>query len=97
VFAVLTRVKVEEGSIDELAQLFDATNRALVAGHDDWLGAWFTANRDTNEVTVIARWRDAASYERLRASDSYQDTMAQFAQKFLGPPEVSINEVLVEM
>lgn len=96
-FAVLTRVKVEEGSIDELAQLFDATNRALVAGHDDWLGAWFTANRDTNEVTVIARWRDAASYERLRASDSYQATMARFARKFLGPPEVSINEVLVEM
>lgn len=96
-FAVLTRVRVEEGSIDGLAQLFDSTNRALVAGHDAWLGAWFTANRNTNEVTVIARWRDAASYERLRASDSYQATMAQFAQHFTGPPDVSINEVLVEM
>ena len=96
-FAVLTRVRVEEGSIDELAQLFDATNRDLVARHDDWLGAWFTANRDTSEVTVIARWSDAASYERLRAGDSYQATMARFAHKFTGPPDVSINEVLVEM
>jgi hypothetical protein len=63
VFAVLTRVEVEAGSIDELAQLFEVTNRALVAGHGDWLGARFTANRDTNEVTVIARRRDVASFE----------------------------------
>jgi hypothetical protein len=72
VFAVLTRVEVEAGSIDELAQLFEVTNRALVAGHGDWLGARFTANRDTNEVTVIARRRDVASFEQPRASDSYQ-------------------------
>jgi hypothetical protein len=74
--SVLTRVEVEAGSIDELAQLFEVTDRALVAGHDDWLGAWFTANRDTNEVTVIARRRDVASFEQPRASDSYQGTMA---------------------
>jgi quinol monooxygenase YgiN len=96
-FAVLTRVKVEEGSIDDLAQLFDETNRALVADHDDWLGAWFTANRDASEVTVIARWRDASSYTRLRESAEFQATMAQFARKFTAPPDVSINELLVEM
>ena len=38
-FAVLTKVKVRPGSIDELAALFDATKRELVAGHDAWLGA----------------------------------------------------------
>ena len=96
-FAVLTTVEVSEGSIDELAGLFDATNRELVAGHDDWLGAWFTANRATNEVTVIAHWRDAKSYEVLRNSEEFQATMAQFAQKFAGPPKVSINEILVQM
>ncbi len=96
-YAVLTRVKVQEGSIDELAALFDATNRALVASHHDWLGAWFTANREANEVTVIARWRDADSYQLLRGSDEFQLTMARFAERFAGPPSVSVNEILVEM
>ena len=96
-FAVMTTVRVRPGSIDELAALFDETNRDLVAGHDDWLGAWFTANRASDEVTVIARWRDADSYERLRERPEFQATMARFAQAFVGPPEVSINEILVEM
>lgn len=96
-FAVLTTVKVNEGSIDELAGLFDATNRELVAGHDDWLGAWFTANRATSEVTVIAQWRNAASYEALRGTEEFQATMAQFAQQFAGPPAISVNEILVQM
>lgn len=96
-FAVVTRVSVQPGSIDELAALFDATNRDLVAGHDDWLGAWFTANRETNEVTVIARWRSSDSYRRLRSSPEFQSTMARFGQKFVGPPSVSTNEILVEM
>jgi len=96
-YAVMTRVQVEEGSIDELAELFDATNRELVADHDDWLGAWFTADRAAGEVTVIARWRKADSYERLRNSSEFQSTMAQFARRFVGPPTVSVNEILVEM
>jgi quinol monooxygenase YgiN len=96
-FAVITRVAVQPDSIDELAALFDETNRALVADHPDWKGAWFTANRETNEVTVIARWSDAASYERLRSSEDFGRIMAQFAQRFVGPPEVTVNELLVEM
>ncbi len=96
-FAVITTVKVKPDSIDGLAQLFDETNRALVAGHDDWLGAWFTANRDENEVTVIARWRNAASYEALRESPEYESIIARFAPEFAGPPHVSVNEILVEM
>lgn len=96
-FAVMTKVKVRPGSIDGLAKLFDETNRELVASHADWLGAWFTANREHHEVTVIARWRDAQSYEKLRTDDQFQSTMARFATEFTGPPEVSINEILVEM
>ena len=96
-FAVVTKVKVRPGSIDELAALFDATNRELVAGHDAWLGAWFTANRADHEVTVIARWRDAQSYEELRNSAEFQSAMARFAVEFASSPEVSINEILVEM
>ena len=96
-FAVITTVEVEQGSIPELASLFDSSNRELVAGHEDWLGAWFTASHDRSEITVIARWANADSYERLRTSDDFQEVMSQFAAKFVRPPSVSINEILVEM
>ncbi|MEM9132597.1 MAG: antibiotic biosynthesis monooxygenase [Actinomycetota bacterium] len=94
---VITTVKVAEGSIPELAELFDTTNRDLVAEHEDWLGAWFTANHETSEVTVIARWTDPTSYERLRSSETFARTMSRFATRFVAPPEVRVNEVLVEM
>jgi quinol monooxygenase YgiN len=96
-YIVVTTVEVQPGSVDRLAKLFDSTNRDLVAGHDDWLAAYFTANRSTNTVTVIAHWRQAASYEMLRSSAEFQSTMAKFAESFVGPPRVSVNEVLVEM
>ena len=96
-YVVMTTVEVEEGSIPELAALFDATNRDLVASHDDWLGAWFTANHERSEVTVIARWTDPASYQRLRESEEFARVMQRFAEKFVSPPAVTINEVLVEM
>ena len=96
-FAVITTVPVQEGAIPELAALFDKTNRALVAEHENWLGAWFTANHESSEVTVIARWSDPEGYEKLRASDDFQEIMGQFSAKFNGPPTVSINEILVQM
>jgi heme-degrading monooxygenase HmoA len=97
VFAVMTTVQVEPGSIPELAALFEATNPALVETHKDWLGAWFTADQVRSEVTVIARWASAESYNRLRDSEQFQRTMSQFATKFVGQPSTSINEILVEM
>ena len=96
-YLVMTTVEVEPGSVERLAELFASTNRDLVAEHDDWIAAYFTANRSTNMVTVIAHWRQAASYEVLRSSTEFQSTMAKFAQSFVGPPSVSVNEVLVEM
>ena len=38
-YAVVTRVEVQPDSIDDLAALFDSTNRQLVAGQEDGLGA----------------------------------------------------------
>ncbi|HUW01566.1 MAG TPA: antibiotic biosynthesis monooxygenase [Acidimicrobiales bacterium] len=93
----VTTVRVDPGSIDALAELFAETNPALVAEHDDWLGAWFSADREDGEICVIARWRSAASYEQLRASEAYHTTMQQFAASFLAPPEVRLYEVAVEM
>ncbi|MGI9601321.1 MAG: antibiotic biosynthesis monooxygenase family protein, partial [Acidimicrobiales bacterium] len=89
-YAVITTVPVEPGSIDELAELFDTTNRRLVEGHHDWLGAWFTANRDDNTVTVIAHWRSPDSYDQLRTSPEFAETMARFSSRFTGPPSVSV-------
>ena len=96
-FVAITTVPVAAGSIDSLAELFDATNRELVAGHEEWLGAWFTADREASEVTVIARWASAAAYERLRDSDEYRAALAPFAESFTGPPVISVKEILVEM
>jgi len=96
-FAIITTVAVEPDSIDELAALFESTNRDLVVGHDDWRGAWFTANRETSEITVIAQWTDASSYSVLRESPEFVEIMAQFSQRFASPPRVSINEILVQM
>jgi heme-degrading monooxygenase HmoA len=94
---VLTRVRVDPDAIDELAELFRSTNRALVADQPDWLGAWFTADRERGEITNIAHWRRAESYQRLRGSEAFRATMSRFAERFTAPPEVTIHEVLVEM
>jgi quinol monooxygenase YgiN len=94
---VLTTFPVREGSVDEVARRFRETNRPLVADQPDWLGAWFTGDRERSEITNIALWKDAASYERLRRSEAFQATMRQFADLFTGPPVVIINELLVEM
>ena len=96
-YLVTTQVPVSPGAIDSLARLFDETNRDLVAAHDDWLGATFSANRETGEIRVIARWRSAESYQALRDSTAYVETMAKFVPSFTGPPVVTITEVLVEM
>ena len=73
------------------------TNPALVAAHDDWVRAWFTADRATHTVTVIAHWTDPASYEALRSSPDFGATMGRFADHFAGPPSISIHEILVAM
>ena len=96
-FAIITTVAVEPDAIDELAALFESTNPDLVAGHDDWLGAWFTANRETNEITVIAQWTEASSYSALRESPEFVAIMGRFSQHFVSPPRVTINEILVQM
>ena len=96
-FAVITRVDVAEGSIDRLAELFNLTNRELVAAHEEWLGATFTANRETSQVTVIARWKTASGYVTLRQSPEFQQIMARFGKDFTSPPVVTVNEILIEM
>lgn len=94
---VFTTVRVAEGDIDEVAALFDATNGDLVAGHDEWLGAWFTARRDQGVIVNVAHWSTEAGYRALQTSDEFAATMARFGPFMQGPPEVVVHEVLVEM
>ena len=89
---VLTTIPVKEGAIDDVARLFEETNRSLVRDRPDWLGALFSANRQRGEITNIAHWRSAEAYDRLRNSDEFKATMAKFADMFIGPPTLLITD-----
>ena len=96
-FVVITNVQLKPGKIEAALDLFAQTNPALVEDEADWLEAKFTANRDENQVTVLAFWRSADAYLRFSSSDKFRQAMAQFAPFFIKPPEVNINEILFEM
>ena len=52
---------------------------------------------ETDILTVLATWKNPASYQRLRVSPEFQKTMQEFGKHFASPPEISMNEVLVDM
>lgn len=76
---------------------FEKTNPDLVKDQTDWVKAKFTANRAEDQVTVLAFWRDANSYKTFSASKGFKQVMSQFGPYFIGPPQVTINEILFEM
>ena len=96
-FVVMTRVKLREGTVDRCAELFRKTNPDLVKGEVDWLGASMMYDSISSTVTVLARWRTTNSYERMSATPKFQSTMRKFSDFFEGPPEITTNDVLVEM
>ena len=96
-YVVMTRVKLKPGTSEICADLFQKTNRELVSSEPDWLGARMIFDHNTGVLTVLATWRDPDSYQRLRNSLRFQSTMQEFGQHFASPPEISINEVLVDM
>ena len=96
-YVVMTRVKLKPGTSEICADLFQKTNPELVSSETDWLGARMIFDNDTDVLTVLATWRDTDSYQRLRASAKFQSTMREFGQHFASPPEISMNEVLVDM
>lgn len=94
---VMTRVQLREGTSDRCAELFRRTNPDLVKNEDDWLGAKMLFDRNSNTVTVLASWRDAASYNAMSAKPEFQSTMKAFGDLFAGKPEITTNELLVDM
>ena len=93
----MTRVKLRDGTIEQCADLFRRTNPELVKDEANWLGARMIFDSATSTVTVLASWKDVKSYETLSATQEFQSTMQEFAQFFAGPPEITTNQLLVEM
>lgn len=94
---VVTKVKLKPGSTEACTQLFQETNPDLVRSKPDWLGARMAVDRENDVITVIASWRNVASYEALAKSAAFQVAMAQFARLFASPPEITVNDVLLDM
>ncbi len=95
--AVITHARLTPGRIDDVREIFRRTNPGLVADQKDWVSAIFTANRNDDTVTVVARWKNPDSYEALAATDKFKQAMAEFAPYFRSPPTVEVNEILVDM
>lgn len=96
-YVVMTRVELKPDAQEACARLFEETNPALVEDQTDWLGAHMVFDPASNIVTVLATWRNVASYEKLSASTRFQEVMKQFSALFAAPPEISVNNLIVEM
>ena len=96
-YVVMTKVKLRERTSEKYAELFKRNNPRLVSEEKDWLGARIIFDSQTNIVTVLASWRNASSYKAMSAKPSFQGTMQEFGKFFAFAPEISINNVLVDM
>lgn len=94
--AVITTVTLKPDSIDTVARMFEKTYIDLVKVEKHWLSAKFTANRDTNTITVITTWTSADDYESFRRTERFQTTFAGFMEHFAAPPVVMVNEILYD-
>ena len=94
---VSTKVTLKPGLADECARLFNETNPALVRNQPNWLGATMMVDRDTETITVNAKWKDEGSYRAMAEKPDFQATMARFASLFAGPPQITVLELLVDM
>jgi heme-degrading monooxygenase HmoA len=94
--AVVTTVTLKPNTIDTVAKMFEETYIDVVKVEKHWLGAKFTANRETNTITVITFWTSADDYTAFRHTEKFRTTFAQFMEFFAAPPIVSVNEVLYD-
>jgi quinol monooxygenase YgiN len=97
VYIVLTRVKLHAGTVEKCAELFRQSNPDIVSEEQDWHGAQMIFDSETDVVTVLAKWSDASSYRRMSDSPKFKKAMSEFGQFFASAPEVSVNDVLVDM
>lgn len=96
-FVVMTRVKLREETAATCADLFRRTYPGLVKDEKILLGAKMLFDSESSTVTVLAGWKDVTSYKAMSARPEFQSTMKAFGELFAGEPEISTNEVLVDM
>lgn len=96
-YVVMTRVKLHAGTSKQCAELFRQGNPEIVSEEQDWHGAQMIFDSDTNVVTVLATWSDASSYRRMSGSPKFKNAMAEFSRFFASAPEISVNDLLVDM
>jgi len=96
-YVVMTRVKLHAGSDQKCAELFRQSNPEIVGDEQDWYSAQMIFDSETNIVTVLATWSDANSYRQMSNSPKFKMAMSEFSQFFASAPEISVNDVLVDM
>lgn len=94
--AVVTTVTLKRDSIDTVVRMFEQSYIDVVKVEQHWLGAKFTANRETNTITVITFWTSAEDYTTFRHTERFKTAFAKFMEFFAAPPIVSVNEVLYD-
>ena len=93
---VITTVTLKPNTIDTVVKMFEESYIELVKVESHWLGAKFTANRETNAITVITLWTSAEDYKTFRHTDRFKSTFATFMEYFAAPPIVTVNEILYD-
>lgn len=92
--AVITTVTLKPDSIDAVAKMFEESYMELIKVEKSWLTAKFTANHQTNTITVVTTWTSDEDYQKFRHTDRFQKEFARFMEYFAAPPIVMVNEVL---
>lgn len=96
-YVVMTRVKLQPGTNDQCADLFRQSNPDIVGNEQDWHGAQMIFDSETDIVTVLATWSDVDAYRQMSGSPKFKSAMSAFSQLFASAPEISINDLLVDM
>lgn len=94
---VMTKVRLKPGSTGACIMLFHATNPDLVRNEPDWLGARMVVDRENDTATVMATWRNIASYKAFSKSEPFLAAMGRFGPLFASPPEVTMHDLVVDM
>ena len=93
---VMTRVKLKANCQEACTELFKHANPDLIERERDWLSAQLVYHPESDVVTVLAKWRNAKSYELMRGSLRYQHSMRRFSELWAAPPEITVHEILSE-
>ena len=96
-YIVETTVQLQNGTTNDVLELFKSTNPELVKDQPDWISASFSSVEEEDVVVVRAEWKSKKSYLEFSNSDKFKNTMSKFRKYFAEKPTVTITRVLFEM